>query len=67
MMEGLESVQLQCPYCGEGIEIVVDTSEGDTEYIEDCSVCCRPIILSIHGSESGSDGFLQVSARREDD
>jgi hypothetical protein len=62
-MEGLENVWLQCPYCGENIEIVVDTSAGDSEYIEDCSVCCRPILLFA----SGEGDSLQVSARREDD
>lgn len=35
--------QVQCPYCGEFIDIVVDTSVLHQEYIEDCSVCCRPI------------------------
>jgi hypothetical protein len=62
-MEGLENVWLHCPYCGENIEIVVDTSAGDSEYIEDCSVCCRPILLCA----SGDGDALQVSARREDD
>ncbi len=35
-----------CPYCGELIELVVDHSMADQQYIEDCEVCCRPI--SIH-------------------
>jgi len=31
-----------CPYCGEPISMVLDTSVAQT-YIEDCEVCCRPI------------------------
>jgi hypothetical protein len=40
--------RLDCPYCGEPIELVVDTSVEHQDYIEDCSVCCRPIELSVH-------------------
>ncbi len=32
-----------CPYCGETISMVLDTSVGRQTYIEDCEVCCRPI------------------------
>ena len=32
-----------CPYCGEDISIVVDTSLQRQTFIEDCEVCCRPI------------------------
>jgi transcription elongation factor Elf1 len=32
-----------CPYCGEQISMVLDTSVSRQTYIEDCEVCCRPI------------------------
>jgi len=32
-----------CPYCGEEISMVLDTSVQRQTYIEDCEVCCRPI------------------------
>jgi hypothetical protein len=32
-----------CPYCGEDISMVLDTSVSNQIYIEDCEVCCRPI------------------------
>ena len=32
-----------CPYCGEQISMVLDTSVVRQTYIEDCEVCCRPI------------------------
>jgi hypothetical protein len=38
---------VQCPFCWEEIEITVDTSQGDYETVEDCSVCCRPWQLTV--------------------
>jgi hypothetical protein len=46
-MFGTELKGTLCPYCGESIEIVVDTSIQEQEYIEDCQVCCRPITLRV--------------------
>ena len=35
-----------CPYCWENISMLLDPyMEGD-DYIEDCQVCCRPIVVS---------------------
>ena len=32
-----------CPYCGEAVELSVDVGGGShQEYVEDCTVCCRP-------------------------
>ena len=42
-----EEVPVECPYCGEKITILVDTSVEDQEYTEDCSVCCRPIEFTV--------------------
>ena len=38
---------IQCPYCGEAMEIMIDPSVTEQQYIEDCQVCCRPITLKI--------------------
>jgi hypothetical protein len=46
-MNGVEHQQIQCPYCGESIEVVIDCSVEQQSYIEDCSVCCRPINFDI--------------------
>jgi transcription elongation factor Elf1 len=50
-MELQQSVEIQCPYCGETISVIVDCSIEFQDYIEDCSVCCRPISLAIHADE----------------
>lgn len=38
-----DSIRINCPYCGERFEAIVDATSGDADYIEDCPVCCRPI------------------------
>jgi hypothetical protein len=55
---------IDCPYCGETIEILVDASIPSQQYIEDCQVCCRPITLRISAEE---DGSVQVRASGEND
>ncbi|MDG1583002.1 CPXCG motif-containing cysteine-rich protein [Pseudomonas sp. GOM6] len=59
----LETQMYQCPYCGEAVEAVLDLSGGDQCYVEDCAVCCRPIVFDLH--TDGVDWSLDV--RREDD
>lgn len=51
--------EIQCPYCGESIELLVDPSAGGQRYIEDCSVCCRPIELAL--VHDGADWILGVT------
>lgn len=59
----LPSARIDCPYCGESIEILIDDSAGDQRYIEDCQVCCRPIAVTV-SSEQG-DWRLQVATQDE--
>lgn len=42
-----KEVEVDCPYCGEAITILVDTSVARQSYVEDCSVCCRPIEFDV--------------------
>lgn len=55
---------IACPYCLEQIEILVDLSAGTQKYVEDCEVCCNPILVSIRmeGSE-----IINVTAVRENE
>ncbi|MEO6800326.1 MAG: CPXCG motif-containing cysteine-rich protein [Rhodanobacter sp.] len=55
---------IDCPYCGESIEILIDASIPEQQYIEDCQVCCRPITLNIRVEE---DGTVQVRASGENE
>lgn len=54
---------IDCPYCGERFELIIDTGEPAQSYIEDCYVCCRPIALEV--MLEGED--VWVSARHEND
>ncbi len=38
---------IACPHCGESFPLLVDTSQREQSMTEDCSVCCRPIVLTI--------------------
>jgi len=54
-----------CPYCGESFETEIDTSAGSQEYVEDCYVCCRPIVFQLHVNDDGELTGLEV--QREND
>ena len=63
-MQALEEVSVQCPYCGEFIELTVDRSMLDESYGEDCAVCCQPMVVLASVDEEGG---LSVVVRREDE
>lgn len=63
-MPSLPAADIHCPYCGEAITVFIDDSAGDQQYIEDCQVCCRPIVIGVALEEDGSP---RVSARGEDE
>ena len=52
---------ITCPHCGEAIEVVVDLSVPEQSYVEDCSVCCRPILLTIEVAD-GENAEIAVEA-----
>jgi hypothetical protein len=62
MAEGsLEETEIVCPFCGEEISILIDCSQDRQTYVEDCSVCCRPIQVAV----SCEDGRIEsVTAGR---
>ncbi len=46
-----EDVVIDCPFCGEPVGFLIDASVARQTYIEDCSVCCRPIQFNVTCSE----------------
>lgn len=64
MMPGISEQTIRCPYCDEAIVILVDDSLPEQSYIEDCQVCCRPIVIDV-SVDTGGD--VTVVARSEDE
>lgn len=63
-MEPLAQHQVSCPYCGEPLDVIIDQQDAGQQYIEDCQVCCRPIVFLIGIS---ADGLLDVTVHDEND
>lgn len=63
MSDALTEMTIHCPYCGESISVLVDSSDSGDQYIEDCQVCCRPIEIQVEffGDE------LSLNVRSEND
>ena len=36
------SETVQCPFCGQSFELVIDTSVSTQRFTTDCEICCRP-------------------------
>ncbi|MDD5272317.1 MAG: CPXCG motif-containing cysteine-rich protein [Methylovulum sp.] len=60
----LQTIPIQCPYCGEDIDIVVDTSVAEQSYIEDCQVCCKPIEIFVSVEDGG---IVELLVRSDDE
>lgn len=41
-MEVEVTVRVQCPFCGQRFELVVDTSTSPQRFSTDCEICCHP-------------------------
>ena len=63
-MNEIKEQSIYCPYCGENISVLVDCSEEQQEYIEDCQVCCRPININV---QYDANGELDLQVRHENE
>jgi len=61
----LEEHLVECPYCGEAFTALVDPSEHAAQYVEDCEVCCQPIVFTV--LDNGPEAPCSVHTRREND
>ncbi len=72
----ISNFDISCPYCGEVFNTVVDYSNQidsnylidaqasqDYTYIEDCQVCCQPILLTPVINEDGT--LINVLTQQE--
>jgi hypothetical protein len=58
LLQGRDAV---CPHCGETINLTLDLSVPEQSYIEDCPVCCRPMLVA-YTSEDGEVLDLYVES-----
>jgi len=63
-MKFLAEEVVHCPYCGEALDVLIDHQEAGQQYIEDCQVCCKPIVFKLALNEMGD---VSVSVHDEDD
>jgi len=62
----LDTQKCYCPYCGELIELVLDPSMGEEQnYIEDCFVCCRPMVLKVTTDMTTGEIFVTAMTENE--
>jgi hypothetical protein len=54
---------VSCPHCGELIDTFPDPGGGESqEYIEDCFVCCRPILFLASLDEASGEFAVEASS-----
>lgn len=61
----LDEFTIDCPWCGEQFVSLVDTSLGNQTYVEDCQICCQPILFTL--SLDTISGQVTLHTRREND
>jgi len=50
-----------CPYCWQQISMLLDPSQENINYIEDCEVCCRPIEIHCTINDGEIVSFQEVA------
>jgi transposase-like protein len=49
-----ESIPLNCPYCGEEVDLDIDDGGGSRQsYVQDCPVCCQPWQVEVTRDREG--------------
>ncbi|HZM05262.1 MAG TPA: CPXCG motif-containing cysteine-rich protein [Candidatus Saccharimonadales bacterium] len=56
-----ESQSIQCPFCGQEFEVLIDTSQPSQRFTTDCEICCRPMEICV-ACEAGEIMSLDVQA-----
>jgi len=55
-------VEVQCPYCGEWQELILDP-DSTGGMVQDCEVCCKPWQMTV---QKRGDGPVAVRLERMD-
>ncbi len=63
-MDCLQETKVSCPWCGERFSVLLDLSVPHQNYVEDCQVCCCPIVFDVTAQIEG-DALVTVSREGE--
>lgn len=58
----LDEATYVCDACGETIVVPVEPGTGAGAYVEDCPVCCNPMVLDVRWDD---EGRARIDARAE--
>ena len=61
----LPTATYACPHCGETVETLLDPDTAGDSLIEDCPVCCRPIVLTVAIDDQGGVRLAEVRPENE--
>jgi len=53
------SESVQCPFCGQLVQLIIDTGLAEQRFTTDCEVCCRPFEVFVE-CEPGAIVILEV-------
>ena len=56
-MNRLQGQDATCPHCWESINLTLDLSVPEQSYIEDCPVCCKPMMVSYTAADGEVSQF----------
>lgn len=56
----MDEYEVDCPWCGEPITLVLDLSVTPASCVEDCSVCCQPMVVHYAVDDEGILAALEV-------
>ena len=65
-MFSVETYSLTCPWCGSLTEVTLDCSAGNQELVEDCIICCGPMLVTM-SCDPFTGRIINVSAARENE
>jgi hypothetical protein len=64
IMDYLQEITVSCPWCGEPFSVLLDLSVPHQNYVEDCQVCCCPIVFDVT-AQFEDDAVVIVSREGE--
>jgi C4-type Zn-finger protein len=63
--EAMEETDISCPYCGETLGVLIDCSIPEQQYVEECQVCCSPILFRVTIDPDGNIAELTTTQENE--